>query len=107
MKPPPTRGWSAGIGVFLTQLPSAKAKKSSPGATDLSIQETSIPASVPGFEAVLPVCVLHAASASAGMTNQIDERIIGWPFLVCALPTPAAAARRAAGFFDQRARPNT
>src|SRR5437773_11387872 len=43
-----------------------------------------MPMSVPVC-AVLPLLVLHAASATAGATNQRDERIIERPFLGCAL----------------------
>ena len=36
---------SSGIGVFLTQLPLAKAKKSSPGFTERSIDAGTMPSS--------------------------------------------------------------
>ncbi len=69
---------SSGIGVFLTQLPLVKAKKSSPGFTDVSIDAGTMPSSVPGACAVcsvpVPACwqaEIEKASADATRSNLV------------------------------------
>ena len=59
------------------------------------------PASAPGLHSAL-VLVLHAASANAETTTNKSARFTDEFLLAAALPSPAVAARRAAGIFDQR-----
>src|SRR5689334_23600966 len=77
---------SGGIWSFFSQVPFAYLSKSSPGFTDLSISDRSMPDCVPAAGcgcAWLLVLVLHAASARADATTTKSELLMQGPFEHC------------------------
>src|SRR5690348_4087040 len=97
---------SGGICAEASHLPLAYLSKSSPGFTDVSISDLSIPETLPWAcccAAFWLLLVLQALSATADAMANRNARFTRDP-PGTALPLPDVAARRAAGLFDQRTR---